>query len=120
MSFIHYLIVGRFARDDRGVRFARPGPGEPYRPVVASPLTPGDIAAAVGDASGTIPEGWSAWLDDGYLVCDLYTRNADEIEFVARLVEQTGCALHDHAGHADLSLADWFARTRGVPAASGR
>lgn len=120
MSFIHYLFVGDFARDEHGVRFARPGPGEPYRPVVVSRLTPGVIAPVVrevtGGATDTLPDDWSAWLDDGYVVCDLYTSNPAEIEFIARLADRTGCALFDRSGHSEFSLAEWTARTCGEPA----
>lgn len=111
MSLVHYLYVGRFAREDGHLAFARPGPGEAYRPVVAAPLTPDEVAAAVrkatGGAADTIPADWSAWLDDGYVICDRYTGHPAEVEFVARLAEVGGCDLFDRGGHAELSPAEW-------------
>ena len=122
MSFIHYLFVGDFERDEHGVRFARPGPGAPYRPVVARPLTENVVAAAVKDVTGgaieTIPNDWSAWLDDGFLICDRYTKNLREIEFISALVERAGYSLYDRAAHTDISLPDgWrsFTALRNTP-----
>lgn len=118
MSFIHYLFVGDFDRDEHGIRFVRPGPGEPFRPVVARPLTPNMVAAAVRDVTGganeTIPNDWSAWLDDGFLICDRYTKNPREIEFISRLVEQTGYSLYDRSVHEEVSLPEWLAVVHGT------
>jgi hypothetical protein len=118
MSFIHHLFVGDFERDENGIRFGRPGPTEPYRPVVAQPLTQDVVAAVVREVTGrareAIPTEWSSWLDDGYLVSDKYTRNAEEIDFISKLVERTGYSLYDRAAHTEISLSDWLSVAHGT------
>lgn len=113
---LHYLYVGHFDRDANGVRFTRSDEDHIYRPAVTRPLTSLGLSTFVRDATGArsslIPDDWSAWLerDRGYLVCDLYLRNPEEIEFVSQLVEREGCSLCDVAGHSDMTLAQWLGR----------
>jgi hypothetical protein len=102
VSLIHYLFAGHFEREDGHVKFAR-GPDGAFRPVVRRPL---DAAGIIG-----LPAEWSAWVEGGYLICDKYTRNEGEVEFVTRLVEATGCDLYDAAAHRDISVAEWRALT---------
>lgn len=121
MSLIHWLWVGHFGTGpDGGVAATRTGPGEPYRPVVTRPLAAADVAAAVrvttGGAADQIPDDWSCWLTDGYLVCDRYTHHPREVEFIARLVEQTGAALCER--FVPLPLAEWLAGVRLADAAA--
>lgn len=119
MSFIHYLWLGYFERDGEHLRFAR-GPDGAYRPVIRRPINPVTIKATLpaGFAAETeplrFPDEWSVWAEGGYLVCDKYTRNEGEVEFVTRLVERTGCDIYDAAGHSTITLAEWLAVTPGT------
>ena len=99
VSFIHYLFVGHFEREDDHVKFAKGDDGM-YRPVVRTPIDPGEL-----------PADGSAWLADGYLICDKYTKNEREVEFITQLVEATGCDLYDAAAHVDITVAEWLALT---------
>ena len=113
---LHYLYVGHFDRDEHGVRFARSDEDPIYRPVVTRSLTALGLSAFVRDATGEraslIPDDWSAWLEQirGYVICDFYLRNPEEIEFVSQLVEREGCSLCDVAGHSEVSLTEWLGR----------
>lgn len=111
---IHYLFLGHFERDGEIVQFTK-GPNEPaYRPVVCRPLDRGTVQAVLEEVKGTkigylaFPEDWMIWPDNGYLVCDKYTRNREAIDFVARLVERTHCEIHDVSAHRDITLGDWL------------
>ena len=113
---LHYLYVGHFDRDEHGVRFIRTGEDSVYRPAVARPLTDLGLSAFVRDATGEraslIPDDWSARFEQirGYVICDLYLQNPEEIEFVSQLVEREGCSLCDVSGHSELSLTEWLGR----------
>ncbi len=118
MSFIHYLFLGYFEYDGEWVRFSK-SPNDPvYRPVVRRPLETEAIQTALREVKGieikelAFPDDWRIWLDGGYLVCDKYTRNQEEIDFIACLVERTGCDIHDVSAHCDITLHDWLAVTR--------
>jgi hypothetical protein len=117
MSFIHYLFLGHFEHDGQVVRFAKRPGDTVYRPVVRRPLDPQVIRAVLQDVTGlrvdelAFPEEWMVWLDDGYLICDKYTKNPEAIDLVARLVERTGCDIHDVGAHCDITLHDWLAVT---------
>jgi len=118
MSFIHYLFLGHFEHVGKLVRFAK-SPSDPvYRPVVRSPIDTEAIKTVLREVNGgevenlTFPDDWRIWLDDGYLVCDKYTRNRDVINFVTRLVERTHCDIHDVSAHGDITLRDWLEVTR--------
>jgi hypothetical protein len=116
MSFIHYLLIGHFDRAGDAVRFTRDAPGEAPRPIVARPLDPSAIEAAVravtGGSTGAIPDDWSVWEEDGYLVCDRYTKNPAEVEFITRLVEETGAGGFDRGCFLDVRLDEWAANAR--------
>ena len=118
---IHYLFLGHFEHDGEVVRFAK-GPSESaYRPVICHPVDQAAIKAVLKEVTGAeaedpaFPEGWMIWLDDGYLVCDKYTRNREAIAFVARLVERTHCEIHDVAAHCNIAVSDWLETTRRHP-----
>jgi hypothetical protein len=119
VSFIHYLFIGHFDKDANGVRFIRSAPTEPYRRVVVRPIEPDDIRVCVPESvehpTGPtgIPDEWSVWLEDGYVICDKYTRSEAEIEFVVRLVEQTGAAIYDRSAYAEIPLTEWLATAPG-------
>ena len=119
MSFIHYLLIGHFDREDGHVRFTRPAPDAAYRPVVLRPLDPATVDTVLREVrgeqaeAGILPDDWSAWIEGGYLVCDKYTRNEAEVEFVARLVERTGSIIYDAAAHSEIRLTDWLTTTPG-------
>lgn len=119
MPFIHYLFIGHFDRDRAGIRFSCPSPSDPYRPVVLRPIEPKEIRDAIREVAGgtadpdALPDEWSVWFQNGYLVCDKYTRNETEIEFVGKLVERTGCAIYDRGANAEIPLSAWLAATPG-------
>jgi hypothetical protein len=118
MSFIHYLFLGHFERDGDVIRFSRSPSDSAYRPVVRRPLDEEAVKAVLGESIGAevngldFPADWIMWLDDGYLVCDKYTRNRKAIDFAARLVERTGCDIYDVSAHSDITLPEWLAVTR--------
>src|SRR5712671_5081202 len=108
MSFVHYLFLGHFVHDGEVVVFSK-SPSDPvYRPVVRRPLDMEVIKAVLREVKETevedlaFPDDWMIWLDDGYLVCDKYTRNRDAIDFVARLVERTHCDICDVGAHCEI------------------
>lgn len=118
MSIIHYLFLGHFDHDGEVVRFSK-SPSDPvYRPVVRRPLAREAIQAVLREVKGAkvddlaFPDDWMIWLEDGYLVCDKYTRNREAINFVARLVERTRCEVCDVSAHRAITLHDWLAVTR--------
>lgn len=118
MSFIHYLFLGHFEHDGGSVRFSKNPSDSVYRPVIRRPLELAAIESVLREVKGietqdlAFPDDWMIWLDDGYLICDKYTRNREAIDFIARLVERTGCDIHDVSAHGDLTLHDWLAATR--------
>jgi hypothetical protein len=115
MSFTHYLLLGHFEHDGEHVRFSKRPGDSVYRPVVRHSLDREIVTAALREAKGReveeldFPEDWRIWLEDGYLVCDKYTRNQAAIGFIARLVERSGCEIHDSSAHCDITLSDWLA-----------
>jgi hypothetical protein len=117
MSFIHYLFLGHFEHDGEVLRFAKCSSEAAYRPVVRRPIDPGTVKAVLREVTGTevdalaFPDEWPIWLEDGYLVCDKYTRNREAITFVSRLSERTHCDLHDVSAHRDITLREWLAAT---------
>ncbi|HKI30626.1 MAG TPA: hypothetical protein VKA46_01945 [Gemmataceae bacterium] len=117
MSFIHYLFLGHFEHDGEVVRFSKRPPDRAYRPVIRRPLETEAIKAVLRQVKGAdveelaFPDDWMMWWEDGYLVCDKYTRNPEAINFVARLVERTRCDIHDVSAHRDITLHDWLAVT---------
>ena len=110
MSFIHYLFLGHFEHDGEVVRFSKSPNDSVYRPVISRPLDSEVIesvlreARGIGDDGLAFPEDWMIWLEDGYLVCDKYTRNRQAINFVTLLVERTYCEIHDVSAHSNITL----------------
>jgi hypothetical protein len=118
MSFIPYLFLGYFEHDGEAVGFSK-SPGEPaYRPVIRRPLDTEAVKAVLRDVKGAVasdlafPADWMIWLDDGYLVCEKYTRNPEAITFIGRLVERIRCEIYDVNAHCEITLQDWLAATR--------
>lgn len=117
MSFIHYLFLGHFEHDGEVVRFSKDPRDPVYRQVVSRPIDTEAVEAVLREVRGAeadglaFPDGWMIWLENGYLVCDKYTRNRDAIDFVARLVERTRCDICDVSTHYGLPLDDWLALT---------
>jgi hypothetical protein len=112
MSFIHYLFLGHFEHEGEIVRFIK-GPNDAaYRPVVRSSLDVEAVKALLREVTGAevddlvFPEDWTMWLNDGYLVCEKYTRNREAISFVSRLVERTRCEIYDVSAHINITLGD--------------
>jgi len=117
MSFVHYLFLGHFEHDGEAVRFSKDPGDRAYRPVVCRPLETVAIEAVLREIKGAevddlaFPDDWMIWSDDGYLVCEKYTRNQEAIDFVARLVGRTRCDIYDVGAHHDITLHDWLAVT---------
>jgi hypothetical protein len=117
MAFIHYLFLGHFEHDGNGVRFSKSADDHVYRPMVRRPIDPQAIKAVLRETTGatsndlTFPDSWMIGMDDGYLVCDKYTRDRAAIDFVARLVERTRCDIYDVGDHCEITLHDWLTAT---------
>ncbi len=116
MSFIHYLFLGHFEREGEVIRFSKSPSDSAYHPLVRRHLDSEAIkdvlrANKESEADLVFPDEWMIWLEDGYLICDKYTRNPDLIEFVARLVERTRCDIYDVSAHGVITLNDWLAVT---------
>jgi hypothetical protein len=114
MAFVHYLFLGHFGREGERVRFLKGPTDRAYRPEVNKPLDIEAIKLVLQEVRGTdvsqldFPEDWLMWFDDGYLICDKYTKDQDVIKFVSRLVERTRCDIYDVAAHSDIALGDWL------------
>jgi hypothetical protein len=117
MSFIHYLFLGYFERDGETTRFSKNCGGSTFHPVLRQPLETEMIASVLQEVDGaedgapSIPEAWPIWVEDGYLICDKYMRNAEALDFVTRLVRRTGCDIYDAGAHRDISLEEWLTAT---------
>jgi hypothetical protein len=115
MSFIHYLFIGHFEDDGAVIRLVKGPHDSAYRPVVHHALDREVLKSVLGDVKGAppddveFPDDWMMWLEDGYLVCDKYTRIPDAVDFVARVVERTGCEIYDVSAHAAIPLREWLA-----------
>jgi hypothetical protein len=116
MSFIHYLLLGHFDRDDNVVRFAKRSEGAPFEPVLSNPIASATLRsilrAMLGGEGATLPPYWPIWEKDGYLICEKYTRNSEMVDFATRVVNRTGCEIYDVAAHRDISLDSWLAAIR--------
>ena len=118
MPFVHYLFLGHFERAGDAVRFAKNSDDGAYRPVVRSALEDESIVAALREVKGAevenvdYPNDWGVWSEGGYLVCDKYTRNAEVIDFIDRLVRRTRCDMYDAAAHSDITLREWLESSR--------
>jgi hypothetical protein len=115
MSFLHYLFLGHFEHDGPMVRFSKRPSDAVYRPVVCRPLDTQTLKAVLREIHGSeaqellFPDDWTIGMDEGYLVCDKYTRNPEEINFITRVVERTRCEILDVGAHAAITLPDWLA-----------
>jgi hypothetical protein len=114
MSFIHYLYLGHFEHDGDVVRFSKGPTDSAYRPVVRRPIEAEEVEAILREVKGvegdhpTFPDEWTIWPEHGYFICNKYAMDREEIDFVTRLVERTGCDIHDFAAHCDLTLREWL------------
>jgi hypothetical protein len=119
MSFIHYLFLGHFEHEGETVRLSKSRSDPVYKPVVRRPIDTEVIKAVLQEHQRAkvdelaFPDDWAIWKEDGYLVCDKYTRNPEAIDFVARLVERTRCDIYDVAAHSAITLREWLAVTHG-------
>lgn len=118
MSFIHYLFLGHFDHDGEVGRFEKRSGDTTYEPVLrsfldmkASQAVLREMRGAEFDAS-TFPPDWSIWDNDGYLICEKYTKNNEMIEFVTRLVRRTGCNIYDASAHCEITLDAWLSVIR--------
>lgn len=124
MSFIHYLFLGHFEHDGRAVRMVKSPSDSIYRPAIQRPLDSEAIRDILREMKGTsltgadFPEEWNVWLDEGYLICDKYTRNREVIEFLRRLVERVRCDIYDVSAHCEITLPEWLKLVAGSPSAS--
>jgi len=92
---IHHFYVGHFEKADGVMRLQKRRDGAPPRPVVARRLDMAAIQELLeekGVAGMNVPDDWQLGIDDeGFLVCDAYTRSRDAIDFIRRLIAKTGC-----------------------------
>lgn len=99
---IHYLYLGHFDHEANFIRFEKREDTKPawYRPVIVRPLNSGIIAellAEKGLSPSTVPDGWGlAFEEEGFLVCDRYTRSREARDFVKRLATRTKCDVVDY------------------------
>jgi hypothetical protein len=104
---IHYVYLGHFDKEADFIRFERHADTKPawYRPVVVQSLDQSvvaDLLAEKGLTPSTLPDDWGIAFDqEGFVVCDRFTRNRDAQEFVNNLASRTGC---DVADFSSLSL----------------
>ena len=113
MSFTHYLYLGHFEHVGDAVRFSKDPTDSVYRPVVRTPIDAADVEAVLREIKGgsdirTFPEEWTIWPENGYLICNKYATDREEIDFVSRLVERTQCDIHDFGAHCDITLREWL------------
>jgi hypothetical protein len=114
MAMVHYLFLGHFECEGEMARFGKSGNERAFKPVFARSLDVNVVQTALQEVKGaeadglSFPSDWLVWLGDGYLVADKYTRNADAIDFIARLVIRTGCNICDVASHRTIALQDWL------------
>jgi hypothetical protein len=117
MSFIHYLFLGYFERDGEMIRFTKNSSDSTFHPALLRPLEPETVASILQEADGdedgapSLPKEWPIWIEDGYLICDKYIRNAEALDFVTRLVRRTGCDIYDVSAHCNITLEDWLTAT---------
>jgi hypothetical protein len=122
VSLLHLVYVGDFEVSD-GSRLLRTPDDPIYKPVVRRPIDLSVVERLVTECSepgesGVIPNGWSIWLKDGYLVCDQYALGVEEVHFLKRLVEETGCRLFERSFEVspnDLTPRREAAKVGGVP-----
>jgi hypothetical protein len=111
---VHYLFLGHFEREGVMVCFRKCGNEPAFKPVLSRSLDVSAVRTALQEEKGaeadglSFPSDWLVWQSDGYLVADKYTRNADAIDFIARLAKRTGCDICDVASHYTIALQDWL------------
>ncbi|MBV9125752.1 MAG: hypothetical protein JO112_20575, partial [Planctomycetes bacterium] len=121
MSFLHYLFLGHFEHNGNTVRFSKSASNPVYHPVVLRSLDREAIKATLQENQGrngedlVFPENWGIWLEEGYLVCDKYTKVEEAIHFITRLVERTDCEIYDVSARCEISLKDWLTVVDGSP-----
>ena len=119
MSFLHLVYVGDFeVSDGPCLRMTRTTDDPIYKPVVRRPLDLGVVErlASKGDGTGetgVLPAAQPIWAEGGYLVCDRYALGVDEILFLRRLVEETGCRLFERS--FEISVDDLTPSRYSVP-----
>lgn len=116
---VHYLFLGFFDHEGNQVRLAKSRADGAFHPVVHRPLDGATVLTVLHEARGTeiedrgFPEGWTSWLEDGYVVCDKHTRNEDEVSFIAQLAQRTGCSIYDVSAFREIKLEEWLKQAPG-------
>jgi hypothetical protein len=94
-TMIHYLYVGHFEKDRGVMKLRKRQSDDAPQPVLVRPLdmaTVRELLEERGIAPANIPEDWRLWIDEeGFIVCDAYTRSQDAIDFLRQLSTKTGC-----------------------------
>jgi hypothetical protein len=92
---IHHFYVGHFEKAGGVMKLQKRKSDAAPRPVVARRL---DMAAVQelleekGVAGMNVPDEWQLGVEEeGFLVCDAYTRSRDAIDFIRQLTTKTGC-----------------------------
>jgi hypothetical protein len=92
---IHHLYVGYFAKDKGVMKLEKRHSDGAPRPVVVRPLdraTVQELLEEKGVVQANIPDHWHLGIDEeGFIVCDAYTRSDDAMDFLRRLAKKTGC-----------------------------
>lgn len=117
---IHYVYIGHFARQGGFIAFQKQPDGS-LRPVVTRPVSATAFQHLLhekGHTATTLPQEWGMWLDDGFVVCDLFTHSRDAIEVARRLATETRCDVADYSSQSLMSPDDLaFAWERPVQSA---
>jgi hypothetical protein len=123
MSFLHLVYIGDFELDGGVTLRMGSTPDDPIRrPVVRRPIDLDIIKRLVPDGSltegaGVFPDNWSIRLENGYLVCDHYALDLEEIPFLRRLVEESDCRLFERG--FEVSVDDLEPGTIAAPITQG-
>ncbi len=95
---IHYVYMGDFVHEGNFIKFQKQADGA-LRPVVSRPISTElveDIFKQNGVTISSIPDEWGLWFDEGFVVCDRFTRSRTAIEIIRRLATETGCDVADY------------------------
>ncbi len=116
MSFLHYMYIGHFEQEGDYVRFTNTPTDSILKPVVRRPLDMETVKRLVRELKGSeiepgnslLPSDWAIWAEDGYLACDQCVLRPEEIDFIARLTQNTGCDLVDFNARSVVNSGDVF------------
>ena len=100
------------------MRFVKDPSGRVYKPVVGREIDTEVIKNLLQEGQAgaahklVFPEDWAIWREDGYLVCEKYTRNEEAIHCIVGLVQRARCEIYDVGAHCGITLDEWLAAIR--------